>query len=84
MLRLYGALTSEQASILIQARTGYYQLNQYLSCLGLVEEAKCHYGIDNETVCYVLYVCLLWVTQRRTLQAIPSNRWGDMSYLLGG
>jgi ribonuclease HI len=30
-LQLYGSLTSDQASILIQARTAHYRLNQYLS-----------------------------------------------------
>jgi ribonuclease HI len=83
-LRLYGALTSEQASILIQARTGHCRLNQYLSRLGVVEEAKCRCGIDDETIRHILCVCPLWATQRRTLQAVAGDRQGDVSYLLGG
>jgi hypothetical protein len=39
-LQLYGSLTSDQASILIQARTGHCRLNQYLSRAGLVDDAK--------------------------------------------
>jgi hypothetical protein len=83
-LRLYGALTSEQASILIQARTGHCRLNQYLSRLGVVEEAKCQCGIDDETVRHVLCVCPRWATQRMALRAIAGDRWGDVPYLLGG
>jgi hypothetical protein len=82
-LRLYGAFSSEQASILIQARTGHCRLNQYLSRIGIVEEAKCPCGTDDETVPHVLYVCPLWATQRKTLQAVAGDRWGDVSYLLG-
>jgi hypothetical protein len=66
-LRLYGAFSSEQASILIQARTGHCRLNKYLSRIGIVEEAKCPCGTDDETVRHVLCVCPLWATQRKTL-----------------
>jgi hypothetical protein len=83
-LRLYGAFSSEQASILIQARTGHCRLNQYLSRIGVVEEAKCPCGIDDETVRHILCVCPLWAVQRKTLQAIAGDRQGDVSYLLGG
>jgi ribonuclease HI len=83
-LRLYGALTSEQASILIQARTGHCRLNQYLSRLGVVEEAKCRCGIDDETIRHILCVCPLWAIQRRVLQAVAGDRQGDVSHLLGG
>jgi ribonuclease HI len=83
-LRLYGAFSSEQASILIQARTGHCRLNQYLSRIGVVEEAKCPCGTDDETVRHVLCVCPLWAIQRKTLQAVAGDRWGDVSYLLGG
>jgi hypothetical protein len=80
----HGRFSSEQASILIQARTGHCHLNQYLSRVGIVEEAKCPYGTDDETVRHVLCVCPLWAVQRKTLQAVAGDRWGDVSYLLGG
>ena len=83
-LRLYGAFSSEQASILIQARTGHCRLNQYLSRIGIAEEAKCRCGIDDETVRHVLCVCPLWAVQRMTLQVIAGDRCGDIPYLLGG
>lgn len=83
-LRLYGAVTSGQASIPIQVRTGHCRLNQYLSRIGVVEDAKCRCGIADETVRHILCVCPLWTVQRRTLGAIAGNRCGDVSYLLGG
>jgi len=83
-LRLYGAFSSEQASILIQARTGHCRLNQYMSHIGKIEKVKCCCGIDDETIRHVLCVCPLWAIQRKTLQAVAGNRWGDVSYLLGG
>jgi hypothetical protein len=66
------------------ARTGHCRLNQYLSRIGIVEEAKCPCGTDDETVRHVLYVCPLWATQRKTLQAVAGDRCGDVPYLLGG
>jgi hypothetical protein len=39
-LRLYGAFTSEQALILLQARTGHCRLNQYLSRIGIVRQRR--------------------------------------------
>jgi hypothetical protein len=82
-LRLYRGLTSKQASVLIQARTGHYQLNQYMSWIGVVEDAKCRCGIDDETIRHILYICPLWAEQRRTLQEAAGDRWGDVPYLLG-
>jgi hypothetical protein len=58
-LHTSGAFSSERASILIEARTGHCGLNQHLSHIGTVEEAKCRCGIDNETVCHVLCICAL-------------------------
>jgi hypothetical protein len=58
-LRLYGAFTSEQASILIRARTRHCRLNQYLSRIGIVEEAKCRCGIDDETVSHILCMSIV-------------------------
>jgi hypothetical protein len=82
-LRLYGAFTSEQVSILIQARTGHCRLNQYLSRIGVVDEAKCSCRIDDETIRHILCVCPLWAEQRKTLRAVAGEREGDVSYLLG-
>jgi hypothetical protein len=82
-LRVYRGLTSEQASVLIQARTGHCRLNQYMSWIGVVEDAKCRCGIDDETIRHILCVCPLWAEQRRTLQEAAGDWWGDVPYLLG-
>jgi hypothetical protein len=49
-LRLYRSLTLDQAAILVQARTGHCRLNQYLSRIGVVDEARCSYRNDKETI----------------------------------
>lgn len=54
-LQLYGSLTSDQALILIQARTGHCRLNQ-----GLVESAKCRCGDDEERVRNFTPSCPQW------------------------
>jgi hypothetical protein len=83
-LRLYGAFTSEQASILIQARTGHCRLNQYLSRIGVVNNPKCLYGLNDETISHILCVCPLWVEHREVLRVVAGEREGDLLYLLGG
>jgi hypothetical protein len=67
-LHLYGAFSSEQASILIHARKGHCCLNEHLFCVGAVEETKCCCGIDKKTVRHVLCICALGVAQQRTLR----------------
>jgi hypothetical protein len=56
-LRLYRSLSSDQAAILIQARTGHCRLNQYLSRIGVVDEAKCSCGNDEETIRHLILSC---------------------------
>jgi hypothetical protein len=83
-LQLYGSLISDQASILIQARTGYRRLNQYLSRAGLRDDAKCGYGDNDETIKHVLLWCPRWADERRELRAAAGSRSEDVPYLLGG
>jgi hypothetical protein len=52
--RLYGALTSDQAATLIQARTGHCRLNRYLARIGLVESALCECERGEETIKHVI------------------------------
>ena len=51
-------LTSDQASIPIQARTGHCRLNQHLFGAGVVDNAKYGYGSDGETIKHVFLMCL--------------------------
>jgi hypothetical protein len=83
-LQLYGSLMSDQASILIQARTGHCRLNQNLARGGIVDSAKCECGNDEETVRHVILSCPQWAEARRVLRAAAGDRWGDVPYLLGG
>jgi ribonuclease HI len=83
-LRLYGAFASEQTSILIQARTGHCRLNQYLSRIGVANDAKCLCGLNDETISHIICVCPLWAEHRKALRIAAGERGGDLSYLLGG
>jgi hypothetical protein len=49
MVHLYGALSSNEASILLQARTGHYGLNACLSRKKLADSPACEYGGGDET-----------------------------------
>jgi hypothetical protein len=83
-LRLYGTLISDQAAILIQARTGYYRLNEYLSRVGIVDKAECSCGSDKKTIEYLILSYPRWTAERRELRAVVGDRSGDVAYLLRG
>jgi ribonuclease HI len=83
-LHLYRSLTSDQTAILIQARTGHYRLNQYLSRIGLMDKAKCSCRDDKETIRHLILSCLRWTVERRELRKTVGARSGDVPYLLGG
>jgi hypothetical protein len=83
-LYLYRSLTSDQTAILIQARIGYYRLNQYLSQIRLVDEAKCSCRDDEEIIRYLILSYPKWIIERRELRKAVGVRSGDVPYLLGG
>ena len=83
-LRLYGALTREDAGILAQARTGHTHLREYLARTHQIESALCECGRGVESVKHVLLQCSLWTSQRDRLREAAGDRWGDVSFLLGG
>ncbi|KAM0721336.1 hypothetical protein Q7P37_003040 [Cladosporium fusiforme] len=83
-LKLYGSLTSEQAAILIQARTGHCRLNQYLSRGGLVDTALCECRQADETIKHLILSCPRWEEERKELGTAVGNRVGDVPFLLGG
>jgi hypothetical protein len=82
-LRLYRSLTSDQAAILIQARTGQCRLNQYLSRIGVVDEAKCSCENDEETIRYLILSFPMWMDARSELNETVGDRLGEVPYLLG-
>jgi ribonuclease HI len=83
-LYLDRALTSDQTAILIKARTGHCRLNQYLSRIGLVNEAKCSCGNDEETIKHLILSYSRYTEERRELREAVGARSGDVPYLLGG
>jgi hypothetical protein len=83
-LRLYGALTSDQAATLIQARTGHCRLNRYLARIGLVDSALCECERGEETIRHVILSCARWAEERKELRTVAKQRAGDVSFLLGG
>jgi hypothetical protein len=82
-LRLYGALSSDEASILVQARTEHYGLNACLFRKKLADSPACECGRGDETVLHVLLRCDLYAEARKALREAAGDRWGDTSYLLG-
>jgi hypothetical protein len=83
-LGLYRSLTSDETAILIQARIGHCRLNQYLSRIGVVDEAKCSCGHDEQTIRHLILSCPRWTAERRELREAVGARAGDVPYLLGG
>ena len=83
-LALYGNISSEEASVLIQARSGHCRLNQSLYRLKIVDTADCQCGEGEETIQHVLLHCPRWAAARVELQVAAGDRWGEVSYLLGG
>ncbi|THX73100.1 hypothetical protein D6D04_08719 [Aureobasidium pullulans] len=83
-LKLYGSLDSDQAAVLVQARTNHTHLNSNLARLRVEEDAKCQCGIEDETVAHVLLRCPRWIEMRPAMKEAAGGRWGDLSYLLGG
>jgi hypothetical protein len=81
--RFYGALSSDEASILVQARAEYCGLKVALFRKKLADSPVCECGRGDETLLHVLLRCDLYAEPRKALQEVADNRWGDASYLLG-
>jgi hypothetical protein len=65
-------------------RTRYCRLNQSLFRLRIVDTADCQCGEGEESIQHVLLYYPIWTAIRAELQAAAGDRWGDVSYLLGG
>jgi hypothetical protein len=83
-LSLHGALSSDEASILVQARTEHCGLNACLFRKKLAHSPACECGRGDETVLHVLLRCDLYAEARKALREAAGDRWGDVSYLLRG
>ncbi|GIZ44655.1 hypothetical protein CKM354_000785200 [Cercospora kikuchii] len=83
-LQLYGPLSHEDAGILAQARTGHAHLNEYMARIRQIESPMCMCGQGGETVKHGILHCPNWTAERTRLKEVAGDRWGDVSYLLGG
>jgi hypothetical protein len=81
--RLYQQLDSVGAAILAQLRTGKSCLNDYLHKINASETAACGCG-QAETIPHFLFACRRWVQCRARLRQQHGDRFGDISYALGG
>jgi hypothetical protein len=81
-------LSSSQAAITTQQRTGYIRLNNYLQKVCHVDKNRCGYGGDNdddgETVQHFLFHYPKWEQLRQEMKDMMASRYGALSYALGG
>ena len=74
---------STEAAILTQLRTGKTFLNEYLYKIRASETAACDRGTI-ESIAHFLFVCRRWRQQRAKLRQQHGQRFGELSYALGG
>jgi len=80
---LYQQLNSSEAAVLAQLRTGMTSLNTYLYKIRAAETAECECGLI-ESIPHFLFCCRKWAEQRQELRLQHGERFGDLSYALGG
>ncbi len=81
---LYNGRTKKHSQILSQLRTGICRLNSYLAKIQAVESDQCRCNRGSETVDHFLFRCPRWSNLRQEFKRLAANRWGDLSYALGG
>lgn len=83
---LYKGRSKAEAGVLCQLRSGMCRLNSYLAKIGVAESDICECGRESESVDHFLFRCPQWLEQRQSLfkLARKANRWGDLSFALGG
>jgi hypothetical protein len=82
--RLYDRLRRDEAQILAQLRTGKNRLNSALYDIKAADSGKCEWCNQTESVRHFLIECPQWATQRQQHLQTVTNRWTDLSFLLGG
>jgi hypothetical protein len=80
---LYQQLNSAEAAVLTQLRTGKTSLKVYLYKIKAAATAECECGLV-ESIPHFLFCCRKWDEQRRKLRLQHGERFGDLSYALGG
>lgn len=80
---MYRQLDSTEAAILIQLWTGKTFLNEYLYKTKATETAACDCG-RIESIAHFLFACGRWRQQRAKLRQQYGQRFGELSYAMGG
>jgi hypothetical protein len=79
-----GRLPRTRRLFLSKLDQGITGLNQYLSRIGVIDEAKRSCGNDEETIRHLLLSCPRWTDERGGLCEIVGHRSRDVPYLLEG
>ena len=82
--RLYDNRSRDEAQILAQLRTGKSRLNSALHDIKAVDSDRCERCHRPESVRHFLVECPRWATQRQQYLQTATDRWTDVSFLLGG
>ncbi len=78
---LYNSLSSQEAGIL---RTDHNHLKKYLYQRKLSESDMCECGQNEDTSRNLILECQRREGERQVLRPKIGDRWGDLSYMLGG
>ncbi len=84
VLTLYNNLTSTEAHVLAQMRTGHSRLKSFLARRVLEEDDQCECGEDVETLRHFLLHCKRYDSQRRRMAVELGRNYGNISHMLGG
>jgi ribonuclease HI len=81
---LYDTLTRKEAQTLAQLRTGHSKLRGFLNKIGIEDDSTCECGEGVETVRHFLLHCQRFQNLRAEMMEEAQDRYGDLSYMLGG
>ena len=76
--------TKKHSQILFQLRTGICRLNSYLVKIQATDSDQYRCNCGSETIDHFLFRCPRWSNLQQEFKRLAANRWGDLSYALGG
>ena len=83
-MQVYNSLSYKDTRILAQLRTGHTPLNSTLARISVEESAACACRAGDESIEHFLFQCQEWRDKRGNLWETMADRWGDLSYAIGG
>lgn len=81
--KLYDKRPRKESAILSQLRSGMSRLNSSLAKIKAIDSDQCECG-ERETVQHFLFHCPRWQSMRDDFRKKAGQRWGDLSFALGG